>query len=469
MDEIQEINDTTFDLKSYINNKHTTYNISILKTSLNRLENIKKKNNNKLIKMFDTSKINYDLIKEIDKLNIKLKEKIKKSELKEKINIIENTKEFYSELNIKKFKDSLKKFQENLDIFITEKRRLEFESKCLIFKKNDINSNDNKFEDFNWIEGVLILTNDILIVGRKETNGYLLINSFLYDILEKDILKDNLNIKFFKNIPKIDNIEKKEFSILSIKSPSNIIFILMETNLILNALTVYDKCIFKKTKKKKLNKKFKKLEYLLFTEQYDKLQDLIEKNKNKEVILKEEEINKELFMFNKNNYLNKNSSFNKIVNSLDNKSNTYEELFILLQIVDPVFYLSSIYKQNFPKYEIDNYIELYFNYFNEFIKESNEILKEVRNKNNKIEIVEINLLLKEKITNFTIKKCMKQVLWRGRKTNEVDELFNKIKTKVDLKYLLEDYKTKIEKWKENRKEFIKFQMKDISKKISEKI
>ncbi|KAF7702628.1 hypothetical protein CDIK_0527 [Cucumispora dikerogammari] len=461
MDDISEIHDTSFDLKTYINKKHPTYNVSILKTSLIRLKHINEKNNNKLLKMFDQNTMNSDVFKQVDKLTTKLKNTLLTAETEQNLSLTQPNKEFYSELNIKKFKDSLKKFQENLDVFITEKRRLEFETACFFVKqklsKEKEEEKEIKFDALKWIEGNLILTNDILFIGRKETNGFLLVENALYGILQKYIVMRDFNMtSFFNNNPTFYAQDKhkneKEFSILAIKTPSNIIYVLMETRQVMTFVSVFDRCTLKKIKPKYKKKDFDKIQYFLETEQHEEIQKLIDKNSS--------------LVKNKDSFIAK-SLLKKVVGNLQQQTNTLEDLSILLQIVDPVVLLTKIFKQNFPIYEMENYIEKYFEFFTKFFEETNEVLKEVRKKNKNFEIVEINLLVKEKATKFILKKCMKQILWRGRKTNEVDSLVEELSNKVELKYLLKDYTKNIEKWKRCRKEFGKYQISDLAKHINQ--
>lgn len=478
---IPEIQTANFDLKSYINKKHPAFNLSVFKTSLARLQHIKKQTDIKTIKLFDTSSMNFDIIDSIDKLSLKLKQKISFSEEKKT-----DKSQFFSELSIKKFKTCLDKFQENLEVFITENRILEFECTDILIhktKRNDEIQENFDFKENDFFEGILILTNDILFIGKADVNGYLLVDSFSFDVIEKNIFEKEIKMKKTKNNQNSEetnseNIKdvKESRLFLSLKSPSFIFYFLMNEDETLKCVSTFEKCVYKKTKPSKNQKeykKYKKIEFLLETEQYDALQKIIKKNKNKEILNAEKKIMSPLFL--NKQFLSKkeenedsNKIIKKIVKSLNYQKNTFKDLFILLQIVDPVVYLYSVYKQFFPSYVVENFIDKYFKYYHQFLDESENILKEIRKKDSKIEIVEIILLLKEKITQFTLRKCMKQVLWRGRRTDEVDILLKELEEKIDLKYLLNNYAHKIEKWKKNRKKFGMHKLQELSEKIEKK-
>lgn len=232
-------------LKSYVDKSISSSELSILKTELNKHQRLEREIKDEMFKTY-TANIDHliDILARTNDIN-KLLDEIKQN-LAEYKNIFkhfenEEEEEYIDAEKQKAFKEDMDSFDKDAAVFLTDKR-------YLVYKDTFYADEDNIKKSF-----LLLFCNDLLIIGKKEMKKYKLKNAFNFSTIKLHSENDKLIIFVdpFKFIYTKD-VESAR-----------------------RAVDIFKVLTYKKTdeddepEKKEDNHEI--IEYLVFTEQYDKL------------------------------------------------------------------------------------------------------------------------------------------------------------------------------------------------------
>ena len=420
-------------LSSYINKRHPTDSLKSLSDALSA---IKLQETEIMPGLNDALKTNLDLLPLL--LNINKNLKSFKSKIKQNTFLEQDSKfkGFSDRKRIEKFDKELKIFEENLEMFTNESRKLLLKKKITLTKTEGKSLRKNSIKQK---KGVILMTDDIILIGVETLNGkYQLESSFNYEMLKihnkDEVLNQNLDQKY--GILKIETPTAK-FEIKTLKK---------------NILKILGVCEKYSTKNKEIPTKKKredsKILYFIKTEQFEK----IKLKKRVQDSLSTVNLNETLNFEELKNV--KNTLSGKNLKTLFSKIKSKKVFLLLKNFIDNEILFYEMFKKNFPDMVIaENFIEKYFVYYNKFIDEQKEFIEK-----------DLEIVLKEKYLSYVVKKSMKSILWSGRDLVAVKDLIKTLENRLgNFVYLLEKYKKQISKFEKQRKNGAKKSINDLVK------
>ncbi|AFN83983.1 hypothetical protein EROM_101680 [Encephalitozoon romaleae SJ-2008] len=410
---------TSLDLESYLNNTFQRYEGSVLENEKHSISKIEHEidtellrtfllNSDSLLNILNVYEESYRMVTSMVDLSKELVRCNMDGSVEEEV--------FVDKELVKKFRLILNNFDDEAGVFATEERYL------VHF--------DTLREKSGW-ECILVLANDILLIGavQKGFKKYRLLNAYSYSIAQIQVKDDMLEVKVD---PTVYIFEKNKESVEYILR-------------IYQELTYsYEKKVFDDSPKPEIDKEL--MNYLVFTEQYE----YAEANG--------------LFLSPKIVFHDKAEMMRYLTVASKSKGGISSYIFPFLE----ERFVKGLRKINKIQ-PLNNFIEDVFKYFNEFLYEQDDLIKELE----KIESIKKSgvVLLIEKQLIRCIEILGVRVFSKGydvKYTDSVLELINQnLKfSKYDFSYLMEHF---LKNRSEYRKKYLDSAMKDIEKIVNDMI
>ncbi|KAM0686749.1 hypothetical protein COBT_002022 [Conglomerata obtusa] len=337
---------TNLDIKSYLDATLHTNELSYLKNELHKHEKLEAEINSKLFKTF---MLNIDHLVDILEKNHEINRYV--ANIKEDINdyktmfsyLQEKESSVYiDEEKQREFFNILRSFDSDTKMFASKKRYLVHSEE---FSMVEANQADEKIDKCLWI---LIFTNDLLIIGKKTGENYILKNAFNYNVMKIKghdrilrILVDPIELIFEKDAKSVNKILSifKELRYTETQQPE------------------------KKEEEENENYDDEIFEFYIKTEQYEKLKEFKGYNKVKFNISDTNGSLETLFIFltileddKKEPFINdylKNIFYTKInnINIIQKLDNLIQDFFSIIQ--EMFFEAKEIYERYWKQFGIE--------------------------------------------------------------------------------------------------------------------